>query len=84
MSADAPNAVAAAFRTRDVSIVTGGPGLAGAVAVPMMAPGGCVGVPAVELRNGNEHQETVHAVVAILAAQLVTLVGSLSLAEAVA
>ena len=84
VSADAPNAVAAAFRTRDVSIVTGGPGLAGAVAVPMMAPGGCVGVLAVELRNGNEHQETVHAVVAILAAQLVTLVGSLSLAEAVA
>jgi hypothetical protein len=48
-----------------------------------MAHSGCVGVLAVELRHGDEQHECVRAFATILAAQLVTLVGSASLAEAV-
>ena len=84
VTTDADNAVAAAFRSRAACVVPGGPGLTGAVAVPLMAPGGCVGVLAIEVQNGREQMESVRACVAILAAQLAGLVGPVALAEAVA
>jgi transcriptional regulator with XRE-family HTH domain len=84
VATDADNAVAAAFRSRAACVVPGGPGLTGAVAVPLMAPGGCVGVLAIEVQNGSEQLESVRACVAILAAQLAGLVGPVALAEAVA
>jgi transcriptional regulator with XRE-family HTH domain len=82
--ADAPNAVADAFRTREARVISGGEGLTGAVAVPVMGPGGCIGVLAIEVASDYEHLEVVRACAAILAAQLVGLVGPVALAEAVA
>jgi hypothetical protein len=82
--ADADNAVAAAFRSRETCVVRGGPGLTGAVAAPLMGPGGCVGVLAIEVQHGCEEQESIRAFAAILAAQLAGLVGPVALAEAVA
>jgi hypothetical protein len=69
--ADAGNAVAAAFRSADVCVVDGD-GVTGAVVVPLVGPGGCVGVLAVELPHGSERRESVRAFATILAAQLVT------------
>jgi transcriptional regulator with XRE-family HTH domain len=81
---DAPNAVAEAFRTRDACVIPGETGLTGAVAVPLMGPAGCIGVLAIEVHSTCEHLESVRAFAAILAAQLVGLVGAVALAEAVA
>lgn len=80
---DASNAVAAAFRSAEPCVVTGGDGLTGAVVVPLMGPSGCAGVLALELRNGGEQRESVRAFATILAAQLATLLGSPPLAPAV-
>ena len=82
VSADAPNAVAAAFRSAETYVVNSGDGLSGALAVPLMAPGGCVGVLALELRHGGEQRESVRAFAMILAAQLVAPFASSPLAEA--
>jgi transcriptional regulator with XRE-family HTH domain len=82
--ADAPNAVADAFRTREACVIRGGEGLTGAVAVPLIGPAGCIGVLAVEVQSDYEHLEVVRAFAAILAAQLVGLVEPIALAEAVA
>lgn len=80
---DEDNAIAAAFGTGRPCIVTGGAGMTGAVAVPLLGHRGSVGVLAIELRHGDEGRESVRAWAAILAAQLVTLVGATPLAEAV-
>jgi GAF domain-containing protein len=80
---DGDNAVAAAFRSAETRVVIGDGATTGAVVVPMLSPGGCVGVFAVELRNGGEQHETVRALATILAAQLAGLVGAAPLAEAV-
>jgi transcriptional regulator with XRE-family HTH domain len=72
---DADNAIAAAFRSSASSIVEGGGGATGAVVVPLLTPGGCSGVLAIEVRNGGERQESVRATAAILAAQLATFFG---------
>lgn len=82
VSADAPNAVAAAFRSAETCVVNSGDGLSGALAVPLMAPGGCVGVLALELRHGVEQRESVRAFAMILAAQLVGSFALSPLAEA--
>ncbi len=82
VSADAPNAVAAAFRSAETCVVNSGDGLSGALAVPLMAPGGCVGVLALELRHGVEQRESVRAFAMILAAQLVASFALSPLAEA--
>jgi GAF domain-containing protein len=64
------NAVAAAFRGTYIYVVDGGE-MTGALAVPLLASGGSVGVLALEFRNGGEQLESVHAVAGIVAAQLV-------------
>ena len=71
---DAENAVAAAFRRAEMCVVNGGVGLTGALALPVMSPLGCVGVLALEFRNGVERKESVRAGAARLAADVVSLV----------
>jgi len=71
---DAENAVAAAFRRAEMCVVTGGGGATGALALPVMAPVGCIGVLALEFRNGVELRESVRAGAARLAADVVSLV----------
>jgi transcriptional regulator with XRE-family HTH domain len=80
---DANNAIATAFQSRQPCIVDRGDEVTGAIAVPMMAPAGCGGVLALELKNGDERREDLLAFAAILAAQLVATLGSAPLAEAV-
>ncbi len=81
--ADGDTAIAAAFQSARACIVKGGDAATGAVVVPLVGPGGCVGVLAVELRDGGEQRECVRAFAAILAAQLIAFVGSAPQAEAV-
>lgn len=71
---DADNATAAAFRTGRLQIVAGGGVTNGAVIAPLMAPAGCVGVMAAEVRKGGEASEAVRAIATILAAQVAALV----------
>ncbi|HKC57313.1 MAG TPA: helix-turn-helix transcriptional regulator [Vicinamibacterales bacterium] len=71
---DAENAVAAAFRRAEMCVVTGGGAVTGALALPVMAPVGCIGVLALEFRNGVELRESVRAGAARLAADVVNLV----------
>jgi transcriptional regulator with XRE-family HTH domain len=71
---DDDNAVAAAFRGSGTHVVNGVGEMSGAVAVPLLASTGCVGVMALEFRNGGEQRESVRAVAEIIAAQLVHLV----------
>ena len=80
---DADNATATAFRSAQTRIVNGSDLASGAVVVPLMTPGGCGGVLAVELRHGREQSESVRALAMIFAAQLATLVGFSPLVEAV-
>ncbi len=72
---DAQNATAAAFRTALLQTVHADSISNGAIAVPLLTPGGCVGVMAAEVRHGGEQQEAKLATAAIVAAQLATLVG---------
>jgi cytoskeletal protein RodZ len=67
------NAVADAFRSAAMRVVPADRGLTAAVAVPVMAPVGCVGVLAFELRDGREQDPIVTAAARIIAAQLASL-----------
>jgi hypothetical protein len=73
---DGEHAVAAAFRSREAQIVAGGDPATGAVVLPLLTATGCVGVLALELRNGGEQQESVRAFAAILGALLAVLIGA--------
>ncbi len=72
---DAENVTAAAFRTSLLQTVKGDADSNGAIAAPLVTPGGCVGVMAAEVRHEAEQRDTVLAVAAIVAAQLAALVG---------
>lgn len=74
--ADADNALAAAFRSAGRCVVAGSNVATGAVMMPLQTPEGCVGIFAVEFRNGGEHRECECAMTTILAAQLSSLVGN--------
>lgn len=75
LARDAENVTAAAFRTGLLQVVKGTPASNGAVAAPLVGPAGTVGVMAAELRNSGEQQDARRAAVAIVAAQVATLVG---------
>ena len=64
------NATAAAFRSADTCVVEGSDRASGAVVVPLMTPGGCGGVLALEVPSGREQTGAVRAVATIFAAQL--------------
>ena len=72
---DAQNATAAAFRTALLQTVDADAISNGAIAVPLVTAGGCVGVMAAEVRHGGEKEDSKLAAAAIVAAQLATLVG---------
>ena len=55
----------------------------GAIVAPLLTPHGCIGVLAIELRHGGERSEAPRAIAEIVAAQLATLIGLPSLAEAI-
>jgi len=74
---DADNAIAAAVRSAEMKIVDGSEVRTGAVAVPVVTAGGCVGALAVELRSPAERRASVCAFASILTAQLAGLVGPL-------
>ena len=80
---DADNATAAAFRTTQTCIVNGSDTTSGAVVVPLMTSGGCVGVFAVELEHRGEQREPVRALATSFAAQLAILIGTPRLPQAV-
>ena len=68
------NAVAMAFHSAEERVIEGtGPRATGAFIVPLLKPSGCSGVLAVEFGEGGEQKESTRALVAILAAQLSTL-----------
>jgi hypothetical protein len=73
---DADNATAAAFRSAEACVVNGTARANGALAVPLMAPSGCLGVLAVELRSSAARTEMVHALVTMFAAQLARCIGA--------
>lgn len=64
------NATAAAFRSAETCVVEGSDRASGAVVAPLMTPGGCGGVLALEVLNGREQTGAVRALVTIFAAQL--------------
>ncbi len=71
---DADNATAEAFRSASTCAIDGDAQSSGALAVPLMTPGGCAGVLAIELPHGNEQASSVRAVATIVAAMLAQLV----------
>lgn len=80
---DTDNAIADAFRSGDTRVVRGRGDETGAVVVPIVTPGGCTGVLALEMQDRGEERECVRAFARILAAQLAMLFGVPPLAEAV-
>jgi hypothetical protein len=71
----ADNVTAAAFRSAETLALGGNADLSAALAVPMLAPGGCAGVLAIELPPGSEDADAVRAVAIVFAAMLAQLVG---------
>jgi hypothetical protein len=72
---DAENVTAAAFRTGLVQTVSADAVSNGAVAAPLIAASGPVGVMAAELHRDPGGNDDVRAIAAIVAAQLATLMG---------
>ncbi len=72
---DSENVTAAAFRTGLVQTVAAREHQKGALAAPLPAPGGCLGVVSAEMRNGGEKDAARLAAASIVAAQLATVVG---------
>jgi hypothetical protein len=72
---DAQNVTASAFRTGLMQTVMADAVSDGAIAAPLVTPGGTVGVMAAEVRGGGERQTAKLAATSIVAAQLATLVG---------
>jgi hypothetical protein len=73
---DTNNATATAFRAARACVVKGNEIDNGALAVPLLGPGRCVGVLAIELPDRREQQESVQAQAMVCAAQFATLVAA--------
>lgn len=72
---DDENATAAALRTSLLQTVDTDAVSNGAIAAPLVTPGGCVGIMAAEVRHHGEKDPAKLAAASIIAAQLATLVG---------
>lgn len=72
---DAENATAAAFRTGVLQTVKSDAVSPGAIAAPLITPGGPVGVMAAEVLHDGEQKESTRAAAVIVAAQLAALMG---------
>ena len=80
---DESNPVAVAFRSAEPCIVERGDQPTGAVVVPLLTAGECVGVFALELKDGGENRELVRALATILATPLAALIAFVPVVEAV-
>lgn len=71
---DAENAVAAAWRTGQMTVVASpGPAGNGAIVAPLLGLHACLGVLAAEVRHGAEDNPATQAVATMIAAQLATV-----------
>jgi hypothetical protein len=68
------NAVSVAFRKGRMEVVAGSTDRNGALVAPVVTVGGIAGALSVEIRHGAESSPSIQAVVAIIAAQLASLV----------
>jgi transcriptional regulator with XRE-family HTH domain len=73
---DARNATAAAFRSAQTCVVSGGDVASDALVVPLMTRTGCAGVLAIELQSGAARRESTRALATIFAAQMARLVAA--------
>jgi len=73
---DGDNATVAAWRDVAVHTVRSSEGAPGAIVVPLLGSGGCLGVMAAEVAAGREDSPSVRALARIVAAQLATLVAA--------
>lgn len=78
---DADNATTTAFRTGSLQIVGSSPTKPGAVVAPLVTSAGCVGVVAVEIRDGREREPGTGALTRIIAAQMSAVLGTEPAAE---
>ena len=78
---DADNATAAAFRAAAVCDVAAAAETSGALVVPLLGPGGCAGVLAIELQHGQEPTRSLRALATLVAAALMGLVHRWELAS---
>lgn len=76
VSRDDDNAIAAAFRGGDLCVVAGNAVENGAIVAPLVTPGGCAGVLAIELKHERESNPSIRALATIVAAQLAALLAS--------
>ena len=72
------NAAATAWRTGERVILSSTNDSAAAIVIPVLGIDACVGVLAFEVPDGREHDAATHAVGAIIAAQLATIVPTAS------
>lgn len=79
---DADNPTAAAFRTAHTRAIAGTHQAGGALVLPLITPGGCGGVLAIELLHGREQTKCVRSIATIFAAALAQLVGGAGPTEA--
>ena len=70
------NAASTAWRTGRPTVIAATPQTSGGLVVPMLGPHGCVGVLALEIRPGREHDGAIQAVATMVAAQLATAVAA--------
>jgi hypothetical protein len=82
ISRKAENATAAAWRDGRTITVPAGDGGYGAVVAPLFGPDACIGVLAAEIRGGREADAAAQAVIALIAAQLATVVSAWPAASA--
>jgi hypothetical protein len=74
VSRDADNATAEAFRSGYACVIHGDAHASGALVVPLLGPDACLGVLALEFRDGREGMETSRAVATILGAAMTQLI----------
>lgn len=72
----ADNATAAAWRTGELTTVAGDTLGNGAIVAPMFGPDACIGILAIEVRDGREQDPAAKAVAVMIAAQLATAVSA--------
>ena len=72
---DADNLTAAAFRSSETLAIAGNTEASAALAVPLLTPGTCAGVLAIELPPGLEEADPVRAIAIVFAAMIAQLVG---------
>ena len=74
VSCNSKNAATDAFRSRKLQIVPCDETSFGSLVAPLLTPSKCVGVISAEIKDGRETEESVQAIMVIMAAQLATIV----------